>query len=193
MSLLVFAMASPSSADEGDDLYRVGQYAEAIDVWKRLAPAGSVDAAYRLGIVYSEGVLVPQDYREAATWFKLSADMGDPRGMFDLGTLYEEGNGVTQSDAEAFKWYWLAAERGFAPGQFNLGGIYEKGSGVAVDLIEAYKWYTLAADGMPGFRKLVQFEELEKRLTNEQKQEAIERAHKFRPIPNPTQPASKGL
>jgi len=191
--LLIFAPSSRASADEGDDLYRAGHYAEAIDAWKRLAPNGNPDAAYNLGVVYSDGVLVPQDYPEAAKWFQLSANLGDPRAMFDLGTLYDEGNGVTQSSEKAFKWYRSAAERGFAPGQFNLGGIYEKGKGVDVDLVEAYKWYTLAAEGMPGFRELVQFEELEKRLTNEQKQEAIERAHKFRPIPAPTHPASEHL
>jgi len=193
MFLFVFVSIPPCFADEGDDLYRAGEYAEAIDAWKRLAPAGSADAAYNLGVVYADGVLVPLDYREAARWFRLSADMGDPRAMFDLGTLYDEGNGVKQSNEEALKWYRLSAERGFAPGQFNLGGIYEQGKGVTVDLVEAYKWYTLAAEGMPGFRELVQFEELEKRLTSEQKQEAIERAHQFRPNPPPTQTKPKDL
>lgn len=191
--LLFFALSSRASANEGDDLYRAGHYPEAIDAWRRLAPGGNADAAYRLGVVYSDGVLVPLDYSEAAKWFQLSAKLGDTRAMFDLGSLYDEGNGVAQSDAEALKWYRSAAERGFAPAQFNLGGIYEQGKGVGVDLVEAYKWYTLAAEGMPGFRELVQFEELEKRITNEQKQEAVERAHKFKPSPDPTDPASEPL
>jgi TPR repeat protein len=173
-----FFLAIPR-ADEGEDLYRAGQYAEAIDAWTRLAHGGNPDAAYRLGAIYADGVIVPQDYRAAAKWLELSANSGDPRAMFDLGTLYDEGTGVTQSNAEAFKWYRAAAERGYAPGQFNLGGIYEQGKDVEVDLVEAYKWYTLAAEGMPGFREFAQFDQLEKRLTNAQKQDAIGRARLF--------------
>ena len=41
------------------------------------AEQGDAEAQLRLGIMYSKGKGVPQDYKEAAKWFRKAADQGN--------------------------------------------------------------------------------------------------------------------
>ncbi len=146
LGLAICCLASTTvSADVGDDLYHDGHYQRAIAWWREAAPAGNVSAAYRLGVVYADGVVVARDCATAARWFRLAAERGDRRAQFDLATLYDAGCGVERSYERAARWYRAAAERGEMASQYNLAGMYEQGQGVERDLVEAYKWYYLAA------------------------------------------------
>lgn len=62
---------------------------------KQLADSGDADAQYRLGVIYCQGINVPQNYPEAISW---------------LGTMYREGTSVAQDFQEALKWFGKSAE-----------------------------------------------------------------------------------
>jgi uncharacterized protein len=175
--------------DEGDELYKRGHYEKAVDWWKDAAQKGSVNAQYRLGAAYNDGVarakevIVPQDFKEAAKWLIQAAEQGDERAQFDLAALYDNGLGVEKSHTEAARWYLAGAQRGQVACQYNIAVMYEDGIGVQKDLVEAYKWYYLAAQ--QGF---VEFggpalEKLGRQLQPAQVRSAIQMAKVMKPIP----------
>ena len=83
-------------------------------VWFRLAAAhGNTDAAYALGRLHYEGLLVPRDTREMRAAFAAAARLGHARALLTLGVVYEYGLDDIDVDlTQALKWYELAAARG---------------------------------------------------------------------------------
>ena len=97
------------------------------------AEHGLADAQYRLGVRYSVGLGVPQDFTEAATWLSLAAEHEIADAQLRLGLMYAEGNGVARDAATAVRWIRRAALQGLAAAQFSLGASYLSGHGVAED------------------------------------------------------------
>ncbi len=85
------------------------------------AEAGDAEAQYDLGVMYANGLGVPEDDAEAVRWFRLAADQGLANAQYNLGVMYASGEGVPQDYAEAVRWYRLAAEQGDAGAQSFLG------------------------------------------------------------------------
>ena len=56
-----------------EEAYNSGDYATALRLWRPLAERGHADAQYSLGVMYSQGRGVPQDYVQAHMWFNLAA------------------------------------------------------------------------------------------------------------------------
>ena len=114
------------------------------------AEQGDASAQNRLGIMYADGLGVPQDDAEAARLYRLAAEQGNAIAQSNLGVITLTGRGVPQDDAEAIRWYRLAAEQGYAAGQRNLGVAYTTGRGVRQDNVAAYTWFSLAASAASG-------------------------------------------
>lgn len=72
------------------------------------ADQGDALAQFRLGLMYSNGQGVPQDYKEAVKWYRLAADQGEAKAQLNLGVMYHNGSGVSQDYAQAHKWFNLA-------------------------------------------------------------------------------------
>ena len=76
------------------------------------AEAGDAAAQYDLGVMYANGLGVPEDDAEAVRWLRLAADQGRVNIQFLLGSIYETGRGVRrQNYVQAHMWYNLAASR----------------------------------------------------------------------------------
>ena len=95
-------------------------YETAYKLFLPLAEQGDADAQFNLGLMYEEGLGVPQDYAEAVKWWRLSAEQDDAYAQFNLGVMYDEGDGVPQDYAEAIRLWKLAAEQGDEEAQYNL-------------------------------------------------------------------------
>lgn len=108
------------------------------------AARGDAVAQYSLGICYSEGDGVQQDYRKAFEWFEKSAEQGNADSQYCLGVCYSEGEGVRQDYRKAFEWFEKSAEQGDALAQNYLGVIYELGRGVNQNYNKALELYNLA-------------------------------------------------
>jgi TPR repeat protein len=117
-----------------------------LQLLRPLADQGDTKAQFNLGVMYANGLGVPQDYAEAVKWFRKAADQGDAKAQPNLGFMYDNGRGVPQDYTEAAKWWGLAADQGEAKAQNDLGSMYAKGQGVPQSSAEAVKWYRLAAD-----------------------------------------------
>ncbi|MDF0666708.1 MAG: tetratricopeptide repeat protein [Nitrospira sp.] len=113
------------------------------EVLKR-AQAGDPNAQNELGLRYSEGRGLPQNYHEAKDWFKRAADQGHANAQVNLGTLYSLGRGAPYSDPMALYWFQKAAEQRNALAFAKLGMMYERGRAVPQSLIDAHMWYSLS-------------------------------------------------
>ena len=75
------------------------------------AEQGDASAQNRLGIMYADGLGVPQDDAEAARLYRLAAEQGNAPAQYNLGVMYDAGRGVPQDDVQAHMWLNLAASR----------------------------------------------------------------------------------
>lgn len=102
ITLLSVLFAIPASADDVDEGVKAAQNGDfelAFELFLEPAELGNAYAQYNLGIMYSKGEGVAQDYAEAAKWYVLAAEQGDTISQFNLGTMYDYGQGVAQDYA----------------------------------------------------------------------------------------------
>jgi TPR repeat protein len=169
-------------------LVQQGEYALAAAPCTKAAEEGSLDAQNWLGLMYTKGKGVAQDYRQALKWKKMAAMQGDPVAEFTYGRMFEQGLGVRKDPAKAMAWYRKAAAQGNIDAWYSIGSLYLKGEGTAKDPVQALAWYTLAADqGM--YLAEEAKEKLEKTLTNEQQRRAAKLAHRLGREPTDKKPA----
>ena len=76
-------------------------------------------AQYNLGVAYSKGAGVSQNYQKAVKWYRLAAQQGYSNAQNNLGVMYLNNRGVSQDYVEAHKWFNLATANGFKSGSNN--------------------------------------------------------------------------
>ncbi len=89
-----------------------GQDVPDFEETKRLAEQGRASAQSTLGVMYSTGTGVPQNYSEAVRWYRLAAEEGNALAQSNLGGMYDNGEGVPQNNVRAYIWYSVAAAQG---------------------------------------------------------------------------------
>ena len=135
----------------GDDFqksfnaYKKGDYAIALEGFKRLAEQGGAAAQYNLAQMFYNGQGTIQDYKEAVKWHTLAAKQGYIHAQFNLAVMLKEGQGTIRDYKEAVRWFKIAAEGGYSKAQNNLGLLYNEGLGVLQDLVYAHMWLNIAA------------------------------------------------
>ena len=133
LALTFLFLFSGSSVVFGDDLqdgwdaYHRKDYKTTYKLWLPLAKQGYAEAQYLLGMMYGEGIGVPQDNKEAVKWYRLSAEQEIAEAQYNLGIMYSNGRGVPQDYKEAVKWYRLAAEQRNEGAEVNLAIMYDEG------------------------------------------------------------------
>jgi len=133
------------SAVRGDAALRAGHPDVAAELYQRGAEQGNGAAAFRLGLLVSEGRVSAAKYGTAAEWYVKACDRGVRPGCHNTGVYYEEGkNGVTKDYGVARMYYLKAAERGYMQSQYNLASMYSNNNISPPDDIEGLKWMLLA-------------------------------------------------
>jgi uncharacterized protein len=110
------------------------------------AERGDWLAQYNLGVKFSDGDEVVQDYQQAMSWFLRSAEQGNPLAEGNIAALYFSGKGVPEDDGKGFQWYHKAAEHGHVTAQADVGIAYLFGRGVPQDYQAAVEWLRKAAE-----------------------------------------------
>lgn len=111
---------------------------------ERLAAGGNAEAAYHLGMLYNNGLGVPQDARRAFAEFRRAARGGDPLGAYKLGCYYAGQFGseaVAPNEALALRWKSVAARAGYSLAQLDVAIHHARRDQWA----EALPWFTAAA------------------------------------------------
>jgi TPR repeat protein len=128
---------------------------EALRWFRQAAEQGAAEAQYNLGVMYRDGLGVPQNIEKAIKLFEQAAKQGYAKAKCSLGVMYRDGQGMPKNDKEAMKLFEQAAKQGLAEAQYNLGLMYEEGQGVPQNKKEALKWFELAAE--QGYAHLLGF------------------------------------
>ncbi len=64
-----------------------------IESLRRWAEQGDAISQLALGVIYSEGKRVPQDYQQAVKWYRRAADQGNADAQLKLGLMYTANRG----------------------------------------------------------------------------------------------------
>ena len=116
-----------------------------LQILRKQAAQGNATAQAHLGLLYTTGRGVSQDYVQARQWYEQAAAQGNAWAQWALGYAYYLGEGVPQDYAKAREWYEKAAAQGLAWAHFALGLMYSMGQGVPQDNVKARLWYERAA------------------------------------------------
>lgn len=110
------------------------------------AVGGDTVAMANMGLYYTYGLGVKQDYALGLDWLQKAAAKGYTKAMLQLALMYEQGTGVKKDITKALTWLRKAADNGNAGAINELGLLYENGIGVKKDLTEAATYYLRAAN-----------------------------------------------
>jgi len=126
---------------KGEDAFKRGDYAEALECYLKAAEQGHAEAQYHVGICYKNGFGVSKDKaiareqhrernREAFQWYLKAAEQGHEFSQIVVGDYYKSGSniaGVPQDYAKAAEWYGKAAEQGSVLAQKYLKELKSEG------------------------------------------------------------------
>lgn len=138
------------------DCYLTGRGGVGLDAkqaWKWYAKAagkGDLEARYRIGCLYRDGLGVKRNDGEAAYWFGRAAANGHSLAQLNIADCYANGRGIQMDQRIASENYWRAADRGVAEAQYIIAGRLRDGIGITADPSMALKFFSLAAEaGFP--------------------------------------------
>ena len=114
--------------------------------WKQLAEQDDTDGLYHLGLYYSTGDVVSQDYKKSFNYLKQAAEKGHLDAVFQLGVYNMFGFGVRKNIHKALQLFEFAADKDHCEAAAWAGQIYERGTyGVGKDYKKSFKYYMIAA------------------------------------------------
>jgi TPR repeat protein len=73
---------------------------------------GYIEASYKLGILFEEGLRVERSHAEAIKLYHIAADKGHENALYRLAQLYHYGSGVKRDYLKSFELYITAANYG---------------------------------------------------------------------------------
>jgi len=123
-------------------LDRGGQFLTAMEMYRRLADAGYVQAQVTMGISYLDGTVVETDPTKAAQWFRRAQESGHPQAEFYLGLMFERGLGVTKNKEEAQRLLRQSVDAGYDGALVALADLLHK----AHDWCDALPLYQKASE-----------------------------------------------
>lgn len=198
-------VAASTPYDTGLQAYRSGQYAQAIDIWRRFAVAGDVRSKHILGDVYSGKILegggdaaavpleaVKVDNIEALKWYTLAAyhdftayqrptaEEVNARILAEHRLPEIRARMSTADVAKAEKLVSETFERGSPYDIYRLGDMYQRGAGVAKNNTKALTMFALAKARGVGEASIA-YENLEKLMTKAEIDLALEAVSVWQP------------
>ena len=131
----------------GEDMEKLGKYAEAFEFYKKAGELGNSDGLFRAGKFYQEGRNgVEVNYELARKYYEQAVSLNNPKAMNNLANMYVNGEGVAKDIHKAIELYKKAADLGNVIAMNNLADKYYYGNYIAEDNAEAMNWYKKAAE-----------------------------------------------
>ena len=116
--------------ERGWQAYKRGDYAAAMEEWRKDADTGDPRAQYNLGYMFYEGQGVPQSKRRAIGLWMKAAEQGVAQAQHNLALSYLSGDLGTKDAKAALFWIEKSVQSGLARSQYTLGKMYLHGIGV---------------------------------------------------------------
>ena len=118
-ALILILLTAPVNAQDFDKViaefnngvaaYNRGNYGTALQVFKTVAEQNHAAAQYNLGVMYSFGRGVPQDYVQAYMWFNLAAAQGNEKALQNRNIVAKLMTCSDISKAQRMAHEWLEA------------------------------------------------------------------------------------
>ena len=144
---------APAAEMTPEELYQAGRaahdagdYAKAMEYYRRAADAGSVDGLRGIGNLYANGEGVEPDPGRALEYYDQAAAQGDAKAFFNIGVMYQYGENGEPDTGKAIEYYQKSGELGFTEAWTTLASLYLYGEGVEPDIGKAAEYYQKAAD-----------------------------------------------
>ncbi|WP_167730568.1 tetratricopeptide repeat protein [Terasakiella sp. SH-1] len=102
---------------------------------------GDAKAAYKLGLLFSQGKRLPADPVTAFEWFLRAAEAGEVKAMLKVSDMYLSGTGIDPSVEKSILWNERAAKKDSRKAMVKLGAFYA----TKKKYLEAAFWYKKAA------------------------------------------------
>ncbi|MBQ4561009.1 MAG: sel1 repeat family protein [Clostridia bacterium] len=118
------------------------EYDPAVKLLEGLCEKKSAKACYLLGVMYHNGLGVPQSYKKAMNYLERSAT-AESYAM--LASMYADGRGATKNITKAIELWTLSADMGNAASEYNLAMLYMRGIGCKKDIDRAVNYIKSAA------------------------------------------------
>ncbi|MBO4797505.1 MAG: SEL1-like repeat protein [Candidatus Methanomethylophilaceae archaeon] len=131
-----------SRMELADMKMKSGAKEEAIELYKKAAEEGSVDAVTRLTVMDGVNAEIAEKLKSE---IRKEAESGNVRAMRLLADMLNTGNVFIKDRYEGFSWNMKCAKLGSATAQFLVAGCYRDGIGVEKNGEEAVRWYTEAS------------------------------------------------
>lgn len=135
----------PRVFSKGLGHYQSGDIAAALPYLEKDARADDPEAAYILGLLYSNGDGVERNLSMALGWFQRAASNGSQDAAFQLGDAHRLGLGTPKDIDKSILFYTRAADDGIPKAAQALARIYRLGDGVRRDYSTAIHWLEAAA------------------------------------------------
>ena len=84
---------------DGLTAYKQRNYGEAAEIWTVLASQGDAEAQFNLGVMYKDGIGVPQNNVDAILWLRKSSDQGHEHARLIVDMINRESGDDLQDDA----------------------------------------------------------------------------------------------
>ena len=146
--------------DDGEAQFRLGiiyfygmplididkDYTQSAEWFEKSAKNGYDHAQNNLGIMYTHGIGVAQNYEKAFYWYSQAAERMCQEAIGNVANCYYLGRGVVQDYDKAAEYHTKAANLGYANSQEVLGGMYMDGKGVEQNFTQAVYWLKQSCD-----------------------------------------------
>lgn len=146
--------------DDGEAQFRLGiiyfygmplididkDYTQSAEWFEKSAKNGYDHAQNNLGIMYTHGIGVAQNYEKAFYWYSQAAERMCQEAIGNVANCYYLGRGVVQDYDKAAEYHTKAANLGYANSQEVLGGMYMDGKGVEQNFTQAAYWLKQSCD-----------------------------------------------
>jgi hypothetical protein len=109
MLMMGDGIAGADPLDDGERAYAQHDFDTALKLLNPLAKNGNAEAQATLGLMFSNGQGVAQDFDAAIRWWRLAAAQGVALAQVNLGLAY----GVKQDFGRAYVWLSAAAAQNF--------------------------------------------------------------------------------
>ena len=127
-------------------MYRFGEgtkknLAEAFSCFKQGNKAGNSASANQLGIMFSNGEHVAQNFQKAINFFEkaIELDGNNVNALNNLADCYRYGDGTAKDSYKAFELYKKAAELGHIGAMTTVGFMLFTGKGTRENEYESFK------------------------------------------------------
>ncbi len=174
----------------------------ATEWYSKSAEQGWNDGLYAMMMAYGNGDGIEQDYNKAFEFGLKCAENGDGTCMWNVVNCYYSGMGVEKNMNKMLEWTTrlgklenpknLAKSGNITSVRLQLAQMYRDGTEIEKDLFKSYQWFLIYNEFKKDFSYIQQqqiveeIQELENKLTNEQKENGQEAAEKIfeRPLKN---------